>query len=92
MTPVILLTDGYIANAAEPWKVPTRPTFEPFPVELPEREERPRRHPAALPATPSGVRPWIKPGTPGPDAPHRRHRKGDRHRQSRLFARQPPGA
>ena len=22
MTPVILLTDGYIANAAEPWKVP----------------------------------------------------------------------
>ena len=22
MTPVMLLTDGYIANAAEPWKVP----------------------------------------------------------------------
>jgi len=32
MTPVMLLTDGYIANAAEPWKVPDISTYEPFPV------------------------------------------------------------
>src|SRR5215203_5644225 len=34
MTPVMLLTDGYIANAAEPWRVPDMSTFEPFPVEF----------------------------------------------------------
>ena len=32
MTPVMLLTDGYIANAAEPWKVPDPAAYEPFPV------------------------------------------------------------
>ena len=32
MTPVMLLTDGYIANAAEPWKVPDMSGYEPFPV------------------------------------------------------------
>src|SRR6185503_10517770 len=31
MTPVMLLTDGYIANAAEPWRVPDMATYEPFP-------------------------------------------------------------
>ncbi len=32
MTPVILLTDGFIANAAEPWKLPDLDAYEPFPV------------------------------------------------------------
>ena len=32
MTPVMLLTDGYIANAAEPWKVPDMASYAPFPV------------------------------------------------------------
>jgi 2-oxoglutarate ferredoxin oxidoreductase subunit alpha len=32
MTPVMLLTDGYIANAAEPWKVPDVSVYKPFPV------------------------------------------------------------
>src|SRR5215210_4996252 len=32
MTPVMLLTDGYIANAAEPWKVPDMTGYEAFPV------------------------------------------------------------
>src|SRR6187455_894860 len=44
MTPVMLLTDGYIANAAEPWKVPDMSTYEPFPVtfhtELPPEGEK----------------------------------------------------
>src|SRR3546814_4854045 len=34
MTPVMLLTDGYIANAAEPWRVPDLGNYEPFPVEF----------------------------------------------------------
>ncbi|MFK4002352.1 2-oxoacid:acceptor oxidoreductase subunit alpha [Qipengyuania sp. NPDC077563] len=63
MTPVMLLTDGYIANAAEPWKVPDPAGFEPFPAQFltePRGEE-------LLPykRDEKGARPWIKPGTPG---------------------------
>ncbi|MXO61848.1 2-oxoacid:acceptor oxidoreductase subunit alpha [Qipengyuania oceanensis] len=62
MTPVMLLTDGYIANAAEPWKVPDPATFEPFPASFltePRGEQ-------LLPykRDENGARPWIKPGTP----------------------------
>ena len=35
------------------------------------------------------ARPWALPGTPGPDAPHRRHREGGRVRQHLLRPRQP---
>ncbi|MEJ6594302.1 2-oxoacid:acceptor oxidoreductase subunit alpha [Parasphingorhabdus sp.] len=63
MTPVMLLTDGYIANAAEPWKIPDVETLERFPVsfmtEKPEGELLPYSRDANL------KRPWIKPGTPG---------------------------
>ncbi len=64
MTPVILLTDGYIANAAEPWKVPDPSTFEPFPVTFLEEKNG---GDTVLPfkRDPNGVRPWIKPGTAG---------------------------
>src|SRR3546814_7591548 len=40
MTPVMLLTDGYIANAAEPWAVPDLTTYEAFPVELDRKSTR----------------------------------------------------
>ncbi len=64
MTPVILLTDGYIANAAEPWKVPDPKTFAPFPVTfLEEKNGGDRVLPYKRDA--KGARPWIKPGTPG---------------------------
>jgi 2-oxoglutarate ferredoxin oxidoreductase subunit alpha len=63
MTPVMLLTDGYIANAAEPWKIPDVDTLERFPVsfmtEKPEGPLLPYSRDANL------KRPWIKPGTPG---------------------------
>jgi len=63
MTPVILLTDGYIANAAEPWKVPDMTGYAPFPAQfLMEAQDgglRPYARDAHL------ARPWIKPGTPG---------------------------
>src|SRR5439155_20201936 len=65
MTPVMLLTDGYIANAAEPWKVPDMSSYAPFPVSFhtdpPEGGEdvRPYDRDNKL------ARVWIKPGTPG---------------------------
>ena len=64
MTPVMLLTDGYIANAAEPWKVPDPANYAPFPVQFLEQLNGDDR---VLPykRDANGVRPWIKPGTPG---------------------------
>jgi 2-oxoglutarate ferredoxin oxidoreductase subunit alpha len=65
MTPVILLTDGYIANAAEPWRVPDMAAYQSFPVEFFDdvsaqgRINPYRRDPQTL------KRIWIKPGTPG---------------------------
>ena len=63
MTPVMLLTDGYIANAAEPWKVPDLTTYEAFPVEflteVPEGGFKPYGRDDKL------ARPWVRPGTPG---------------------------
>ena len=63
MTPVILLTDGYLANAAEPWRSPTSTSLPPFPVEVPHR-------PRGLPPVPARPRRrWRAsgrmPGTPG---------------------------
>ena len=62
MTPVMLLTDGYIANAAEPWRVPDMAGYAPFPAsfqtELPEDGLKPYARDEKL------ARPWIKPGTP----------------------------
>lgn len=63
MTPVMLLTDGYIANAAEPWAVPDLAEYEAFPVqfleEVPEDGFKPYGRDENL------KRPWVKPGTPG---------------------------
>src|SRR5688572_16306164 len=62
MTPVMLLTDGYIANAAEPWKVPDMSGYAPFPVRfldhVPEGGFKPYGRDDKL------ARPWVKPGTP----------------------------
>jgi 2-oxoglutarate ferredoxin oxidoreductase subunit alpha len=69
MTPVILLTDGYIANAAEPWKVPDPASFQPFKVKfLEEKNAKDANGDAILlpyKRDAKGARPWIKPGTPG---------------------------
>ena len=62
MTPVLLLTDGYIANAAEPWRIPKMDDYAPFPVSYrtdPEGFQPYARDPETL------ARPWVKPGTPG---------------------------
>ena len=65
MTPVILLSDGYIANGAEPWLFPKEadlPSIEvKFKTELAEDEAKyqPYRRDGNL------VRPWAIPGTKG---------------------------
>jgi 2-oxoglutarate ferredoxin oxidoreductase subunit alpha len=63
MTPVMLLTDGYIANAAEPWAVPDPDDYTPFTVKFLDEMNGETR---VLPykRDDRGVRPWIKPGTP----------------------------
>jgi len=65
MTPVILLTDGYIANAAEPWKVPDATKFAPFPVTFLEEANGPEGALLPFARDEKGARPWIRPGTPG---------------------------
>jgi len=65
MTPVMLLSDGYIANGAEPWKFPKSEDLPPIEVRfkkgLDEGEERfkPYQRDEKL------VRPWAIPGTVG---------------------------
>jgi 2-oxoglutarate ferredoxin oxidoreductase subunit alpha len=74
MTPVVFLTDGYIANGAEPWQIPRFADLKPIRVD----------HPAGKPThtgtatngdsesgflpyvrNEKGARPWAIPGTPG---------------------------
>jgi len=73
MTPVILLTDGYIANGAEPWRVPEASDLETIPIEHPEEFNH---HDPELPGEGNNcfhpykrdehlARPWCVPGTPG---------------------------
>ena len=64
MTPVLLLSDGYIANGAEPWMVPKASDIEPIKVDFLTGpnvgdEFQPYLRDERL------VRPWAAPGTPG---------------------------
>ncbi|HEY6853364.1 MAG TPA: 2-oxoacid:acceptor oxidoreductase subunit alpha [Gemmatimonadales bacterium] len=62
MTPVILLTDGYLAHAAEPWLIPDVDALPRFPVTL--RTDPAGFHPFVRdPQT--LARAWAVPGTPG---------------------------
>ena len=65
MTPVMLLTDGYIANAAEPWRVPDTSTYQRFDVAFHDTPlgEGETVNPYARDDKLKRV--WIKPGTPG---------------------------
>jgi 2-oxoglutarate ferredoxin oxidoreductase subunit alpha len=66
MTPVFLLSDGYLANGAEPWLMPNIADLPRIPVKHPTAaagngaaEFKPYQRDARL------VRPWAIPGTPG---------------------------
>ncbi len=61
MTPVVLLSDGYIANGAEPWRVPRAADLPDIPVEFrtdPVGYQPYMRDPDTL------ARAWVIPGTP----------------------------
>jgi 2-oxoglutarate ferredoxin oxidoreductase subunit alpha len=62
MTPVIVLTDGYIGNAAEPWLIPDVNTVKLDPVKF--RTEREGFQPFLRDEN-TLSRPWAIPGTPG---------------------------
>ena len=65
MTPVILLTDGYMANAAEAWRLPDVTALESFAAEFYDSvPSEGRINPYARDAD-TLKRIWIKPGTPG---------------------------
>ena len=62
MTPVVLLSDGYLANGSEPWRLPDVADLPEFPVEFhsqPEGFQPYARDPVTL------ARPWAIPGTAG---------------------------
>jgi 2-oxoglutarate ferredoxin oxidoreductase subunit alpha len=62
MTPVIILSDGYLGNGTEPWLIPDADTLDPIPVKFHTEVEgfQPfSRDPETL------ARPWAVPGTPG---------------------------
>jgi len=61
MTPVILLTDGYLANGSEPWKIPHANELADINVKF--RTEKEGFAPYLRDNNLS--RPWTKPGTPG---------------------------
>ena len=64
MTPVVLLTDGYIANGAEPWKLPDLDQLPDLQVRRPSADDTEVFHPYTRdPET--LARPWAIPGTPG---------------------------
>ena len=65
MTPVMVLSDGYIANAAEPWLVPDMDDYTPFPAVFETALPAGGKIQPYLRAAGSLRRPWIKPGTPG---------------------------
>ena len=62
MVPVIILSDGYLANGAEPWRIPELSDIPDFPVKFasdPNGFLPYKRNPQTL------ARPWAVPGTPG---------------------------
>ncbi len=65
MTPVILLADGYLSNAAEPWRIPDLSSFEPITTQLvPATGDSPQRR-AFTRDDKSLGRAWVTPGMPG---------------------------
>ncbi|HUI09576.1 MAG TPA: 2-oxoacid:acceptor oxidoreductase subunit alpha [Bacteroidota bacterium] len=62
MTPVVCLSDGYLGNGAEPWRIPDVKDLPPIPVTFatdPKTFQPYARDPVTL------ARPWAIPGTPG---------------------------
>ncbi|MCA9089175.1 MAG: 2-oxoacid:acceptor oxidoreductase subunit alpha [Planctomycetaceae bacterium] len=65
MTPVFLLTDGYIANGAEPWRIPNVEDLKPIKFAHPREVNGNGEGYLPYLRDENLVRPWAIPGTPG---------------------------
>jgi 2-oxoglutarate ferredoxin oxidoreductase subunit alpha len=65
MVPVILLSDGYLANGAEPWRIPSLDEIPAFPVKFATEKNSPERYLPYKRDPKTLARPWAIPGTPG---------------------------
>jgi 2-oxoacid:acceptor oxidoreductase, alpha subunit len=65
MTPVILLSDGYIANGAEPWRYPQSSDLQPIEVKFKESLDEGEDKYLPYKRDEKLVRPWAVPGTAG---------------------------
>jgi len=64
MTPVVLLTDGYIANGSEPWLIPDVKKLPRIEINHPTAPNSDKGFMPYL-RNQDGARPWAVPGTPG---------------------------
>ena len=64
MTPVIVLSDGYIANSSEPWLIPDVDALDRHPVQFANAPDVGEFQPYSRDAQ-TLARPWAIPGTPG---------------------------
>lgn len=65
MTPVIFLSDGYIANGAEPWRFPKSADLVPIKVNFKKGLDEGEEHLQPYKRDENLVRPWAIPGTAG---------------------------
>ena len=65
MTPVMLLTDGYLANGSEPWNIPEVDKLKPFDVKYAQSSGSKEEFFPYLRDEKTLARPWAIPGTPG---------------------------
>ena len=86
MVPVMVLSDGFLANGSEPWLIPDPATLPPIDVQLPHREGRVLPVPARSRHAGAAVGAARHAGA---RAPHRRHREAGRHRQHLLRSGEP---
>ncbi|MCB1172905.1 MAG: 2-oxoacid:acceptor oxidoreductase subunit alpha, partial [Leptospiraceae bacterium] len=65
MTPVMLLTDGYLIMGSEPWRLPALADLKPIPHRQPTDPDSIKEFQPYMRDGDSLARPWIVPGTPG---------------------------
>jgi 2-oxoglutarate/2-oxoacid ferredoxin oxidoreductase subunit alpha len=64
-TPVVLLTDGYLANGSEPWRIPSLAEFDDIPVDFATEPNHDGEYWPYLRDPETLARPWALPGTAG---------------------------
>jgi 2-oxoglutarate ferredoxin oxidoreductase subunit alpha len=81
MTPVILLSDGYVANSSEPWLIPDVDDLPKFPVTFATKPNDGDQFLPYIRDPETMARPWAIPGTPDLE-----HRLGGLEKQNRTGA------